>query len=98
MEESTQPVPLSKARIRELKARAQRLKARMKLGRQGLTPQFVQSLNEALKGELLKVKFDEFRDQKHELAQSMAQQTASHLITIVGNVAVFYREKSQLPG
>lgn len=85
---------LSNAVLRSLKARAQLLKATVKLGGQGMTPQFLAALNEALdRQELVKVKFEDFKDQKKELAPALAETTASHLIARVGNVAVLYRPK-----
>jgi len=80
--------------IRKLKAAAQRLKATFKIGKGGLSAQFLQSVDEGLRHqELLKVKFDDFKDQKKELAPLLAEKTSSHLIHLVGNVAVLYRPK-----
>jgi len=80
--------------IRKLKAAAQRLKATFKVGKSGLSAQFLQSIDEGLRHqELLKVKFDDFKDQKKELAPQLAEKTSSHLIHLVGNVAVLYRPK-----
>ncbi len=85
---------LSNAQIRELKARAQRLKATVKVGKEGLSPQFLAALDEALKhNELLKVKFDDYKEQKKELAPQLAEKSGSHLVTRVGNVVVLYRPK-----
>ena len=85
--------PLSNPEIRQLKAASQRLKATFKVGKQGLSPQFLQSLDEGLKhNELLKVKFDEFKESKKELAPVLAEKTSSHLIMQVGNVIVLYRK------
>ena len=87
-------VPLNNAQIRALKAQAQRLKATMKVGKDGLSQQFLRALNDALKHrELVKVKFTDFKDQKKELAPQLAEKTGSHLVTRVGNVAVLYRPK-----
>jgi RNA-binding protein len=89
---------LTNAQIRELKARAQKLKAGIKVGKEGLTPRFIAALDEALKhNELLKVKFDDLKDQKKELAPQLAEKTQSRLITRVGNVVVLYRPKATLP-
>ena len=86
--------PLNNATIRDLKARAQRLNATLKVGKEGLTPQFIAALNDALKHhELLKVKFDQLKDQKKELTPILAEKSGSHLITRVGNVVVLYRPK-----
>ncbi|MEY2410748.1 MAG: RNA-binding protein [Verrucomicrobiota bacterium] len=89
---------LTNAEIRRLKAEAQKLKATFKIGKQGLTPQFVQGLNTAFEHhELIKVKFDEFKAEKKELAPQMAAQTSSHLVWLIGNVAVLYRPKPMTP-
>jgi RNA-binding protein len=86
--------PLSNAQTRELKARAQRLKATLKIGKEGLSPQFLAALDDVLKHHgLVKVKFDEFKEQKKELAPQLAERSGSHLVTRVGNVVVLYRPK-----
>jgi RNA-binding protein len=88
--------PLSNAEIRKLKAAAQRLKATFKVGKQGLSPQFLHSLDEGLKhNELLKVKFEEFKEDKKALVPQLAEKVSSHLILLVGNVAVLYRKKTE---
>src|ERR1039458_6906620 len=85
---------LTNAQIRDLKAQAQRLKATLKIGKEGLSPQFLAALDEVLKHrELVKVKFDEFKEQKKELAPQLAEKSHSHLVTRVGNVVVLYRPK-----
>jgi RNA-binding protein len=87
-------VPLTNTQIRDLKARAQRLKATLKLGKEGLSPQFLAALDDALKHrELVKVKFDDFKEQKKELAPQLAEKTGSHMVTRVGNVVVLFRPK-----
>jgi RNA-binding protein len=89
---------LSNPEIRKLKAAAQRIKATFKIGKAGLSPQFLQSVDEGLKHhELIKVKFDEFKEQKKELAPVLAEKTSSHLIMQVGNVVVLYRQKPEAP-
>jgi RNA-binding protein len=87
-------LPLTNAQIRALKAQAQRLKATLKIGKEGLSPQFLAALDEILKHhELVKVKFDDFKEQKKELAPQLAEKSGSHLVTRVGNVVVLYRPK-----
>lgn len=86
--------PLTNAQMRTFKAQAQRLKATLKVGKEGLTPQFLAALDDALKHqELVKVKFDFFKEEKKELAPQLADKSGSHLVTRVGNVAVLYRPK-----
>ena len=86
--------PLNNATIRELKAQAQRMKATLKIGKEGISPQFLAALDEVLKHQqLVKVKFDEFKEQKKELTPQLAEKSGSHLVTRVGNVVVLYRPK-----
>jgi len=86
--------PLTNAELRQLKAASQSLKATFKVGKQGLSPQFLQGVDEALKHhELVKVKFDEFKTEKRTLAPQMAERTGSRLIWLIGNVAVLHRKR-----
>jgi RNA-binding protein len=85
---------LTNVQLRDLKAQAQRLKATLKVGKEGLSPQFLAALDGVLQHhELVKVKFDEFKEQKKELAPQLAEKSGSHLVTRVGNVVVLYRPK-----
>ena len=87
-------VPLSNAQVRDFKARGQRMKATLRVGKDGLTPQFLAAVDHALQHEeLIKIKFDYFKDEKKELAPQLAEKTGSHLVTRVGNVAVLFRRK-----
>jgi RNA-binding protein len=85
-------IALSNAQIRTFKAQAQRLKATLKIGREGISPRFLAALDDALKHhELIKVKFEDFKEQKKELSLQLAERSGSHLVTRVGNVVVLYR-------
>ena len=85
---------LTNAQVRDLKAQAQRLKAALKVGKEGLSLQFLAALDGLLRHhELVKVKFDEFKEQKKELAPQLAEKSRSHLVTRIGNVVVLYRPK-----
>jgi RNA-binding protein len=87
---------LTNAQVRDLKAQAQRLKATLRVGKEGLSPQFLAALDDTLKHhELVKVKFDEFKEQKKELTPQLAEKSHSHLVTRVGNVVVLYRPSLQ---
>jgi RNA-binding protein len=91
-------VSLTNAHMRVLKAQAQRLKATLKVGKEGLSPQFLAALDDALKHrELVKVKFDDFKEQKKELAPQLAEKSGSRLVTRVGNVVVLFRPKPAEP-
>ena len=83
---------LNNALIRDLKARAQLLKPTLRIGKDGLSPQFIAEVDQTLEHrELIKVKFEQFKEQKQELAAQLAERTGSHLITRVGHVIVLFR-------
>ncbi|HVM50472.1 MAG TPA: YhbY family RNA-binding protein [Candidatus Acidoferrum sp.] len=86
--------PLTNAQIRDLKAKAQRMKAALKIGKEGLSPQLLAALDDLLNHQgLVKVKFDEFKEQKKELTPQLAEKSNSHLVTRVGNVVALYRPR-----
>ena len=92
-------IELSKTDIRRLKSEAQRLKAILKVGKHGLSAEFLQALDDALaRHGLVKVKFDEFKEQRHELAPQLAEKSDSRLVTMVGHVVVLFRPKPELAG
>jgi RNA-binding protein len=85
---------LTSAERKKLKARAQRLKPLVKLGKAGMTEAFMTNLDKALADhELVKGKFDEFKDQKKELAPQIAEKSGSALVATIGNVFVLFRPK-----
>lgn len=87
-------MPLTNAQIRACKARAQRLKPTLKVGKDGLSPQFLAAVDAALNHhDLIKVKFDDHKDQKKELSPQLAEKSGSHLVTRIGNVVVLFRPK-----
>jgi|SRR5687767_4306602 len=86
---------LNNAQLRKLKGMAQRMDASLKVGKQGLSDGFIKSHDEELlRHELVKVKFAEFKEQRKELAPQLAQRTQSHLVTLLGNVVVLYRQNA----
>lgn len=85
---------LTKAQRRFLKSRANQLKPLVYVGKQGITDSLVQSVDEVLDAhELMKVKFLEYKDEKDELASTIAERTQSHHVTTIGHVALFYRQQ-----
>jgi RNA-binding protein len=85
---------LTNAQVRSLKAQAQRLKAMLEVGKEGVSPQFLKALDDALaRHELVKVKFGQFKEEKKTLSPQLAEKTGSHLVMRVGNVVVLYRRK-----
>ncbi len=79
----------------QLKARAQHLDPVVRIGKAGLSEPVLKSVDNALAShDLIKVRFDNFKEQKRELAPMLALKTSSQLVTQVGHVAVLYRKRA----
>ena len=63
------------------------------VGGAGLTDGVVQMTAASLAAhELIKVKYNEYKDEKHELTTDLCSRTDSTLVRIIGNVAILYKE------
>ena len=63
------------------------------IGQQGVTENLVKMVEDSLKAhELIKVKFNEYKDDKREYSEDIANRTDSNLVRVIGNVAIFYRQ------
>ena len=83
---------LTKREIRELKGKGQHLEPVVRVGKGGLTPSVLQSIEQALSARvLIKVRFDHERDERDTLAERITEKSNAVLIMQVGKVAVFYR-------
>lgn len=64
------------------------------LGKNGLTDSLKAAVDEALDNhELIKLKFIDFKGDRHELSAKIAELTKSSLIRVIGNIAILYRMK-----
>lgn len=76
------------------------------IGKQGVTDMLVRAVSQALEShELVKVRFNEFKDEKRPLAEEVERRTGSHIVGMIGHVALFYKQhpdedkrKIALPG
>ena len=85
---------LTNAQRAHLRRLAHHLKPVVQIGKQGLTSGVQASVGEALNAhELIKVKFMDFRDQKHELAEELVAASGSALVGMIGNIAILYRQQ-----
>ena len=63
------------------------------IGQHGVTENLLKMVEDSLKAhELIKVKFNEYKDDKREYSEDIANRTDSNLVRIIGNVAIFYRQ------
>jgi RNA-binding protein len=97
---ATQAAPeLSERQRKHLRGLAHALKPVIRLGNAGLTQAVVRETVRALQDhELIKVKAPgDDREARDGVFAALAQQTASALVHRIGNVAVLYRPRPQLP-
>lgn len=88
-------IELTKVQRRYLASEASKLKPVVMLGKEGPSDSLVGALNEALGAhELVKVKFLDYKDQKREIGEQLAQVTDASLVRLIGNMAIFYRPKA----
>jgi len=93
---SDTPSPASGRELRDLKARAQRLDPVVKIGKAGLSDALFTALETALgQHDLVKVKFDDLKEQKKELVPQLVARSGAQLIQRVGNVAVLFRRRPE---
>jgi len=75
-----------------LKSLAHSLTPTVYIGKGGLSDAVIGAVDVSLAAhELMKVKFNDLKDEKKEVAAEIASRTESELVTIIGNVATFYR-------
>ena len=66
------------------------------IGSNGATEGVIKMINESLNHhELIKVKFNEFKDEKHEITDAIVAQLDATLIRIIGNNAILYRKNPE---
>ena len=76
-----------------LRGLANPLKPVVFIGKEGLTPQVVNAIDEALASqERIKIKFLEFKEEKKELNRDIEEKSQCILAGMIGHVAIFYRQ------
>ncbi|MDD5712284.1 MAG: YhbY family RNA-binding protein [Smithellaceae bacterium] len=77
-----------------LRGLAHAMKPIVWVGKQGVTPDLVSSLDQALcDHELVKVKFNDFKEEKKEIAAELEAKLKCALAGMIGHVCIFYREQ-----
>jgi len=80
----------------ELRSQAQSLNPVVMVGHEGITDGVVAALDSALTDhELVKVRFQDFKEQTRDLSNDLAKKTASTLVSTTGFTAVFYRKNPE---
>jgi RNA-binding protein len=79
-----------------LRSRAQALNPVVMVGHDGISEGVIEALDKALDDhELVKVRFQDFKDSTKVLAQELEKATSSDLVATTGFTAVFYRKQDK---
>ena len=75
-----------------LEKNAQGLNALVQVGGAGVTENQIAQISRLLEEhELIKVKFNEFKDEKRELSNEITEKTDATFVRLIGNVLILYR-------
>jgi RNA-binding protein len=63
------------------------------IGQNGVTDTLIEKVDFNLDiHELIKIKFNEFKEEKKELSKKIEENTKSEMVGMIGHTAIFYRE------
>ena len=80
----------------QLRSQAQALSPVVMVGHEGITEGVIAALDAALTDhELVKVRFQDFKEMVRDLSVQLANKTASVLVSTTGFTAVFYRKNPE---
>ena len=76
-----------------LRKEAHTLKPVIMVGKNGVTPELTAAVDTALTDhELIKIKFLDFKEDRRALSSSMASSVKAEVVSVIGNIAILYRE------
>ncbi len=85
---------LSGTQRKYLRGLAHKLRPVIQVGKNGISTELIKAVDEALNiHELIKVKFVDFKEDRKEFSQEIAERTSSETAGLIGNVAIFYRQQ-----
>ena len=83
---------MNEPKLRELKARSQKLKPVIHVGHEGVTDAVIAALDQALSDHgLIKVRFTDHKSERKQLAAELSARTNSRQILLVGHTVTLYR-------
>lgn len=96
-------MPLTGKQRRFLRARGHGLAVVVQMGKEGLSPAFIQAVDQALEDhELIKIRIGqgaliENKGERKAAAEELAQQTGSEVAQVLGNTLLMYRRHPEDP-
>ena len=87
--------PLTSAQRKFLRGQAHHLDAYVIVGKAGVTDALIKAVEMELDAhELIKIRFNDFKTEKKELAAIIEERTNSLIAGIIGHVLILYRQHS----
>lgn len=84
---------LTSSQRKFLRGEAHHLDPLVLIGKHGVTDALISAANAALEAhELIKVKFNDFKEQRAALVRDIETRTNSELCGLIGNVGILYRQ------
>ena len=79
---------------RFLRSKANHLQPLFQIGKNGLTQSVIEQIEEALESkELIKVNIlQNCGEDKNEIAQTLSEQEGIHVVQVIGNIIILYKE------
>jgi len=89
-------IELTSKQRKELEKAAHDLQPVVIVGGAGVTDGLVKMVDNSLTAhELIKIKFNEYKDEKIELTNKICEETDATLVRLIGNVAILFRESEK---
>jgi RNA-binding protein len=89
-------VALTGKQRRQLRALGHHLNPVVIIGQQGITPGVIAAVDQAIHDhELIKVKFGEGPEDRHEGAEQLAKETNSEIAQILGKTVLLFRKRKE---
>jgi len=83
----------TKEQLRKLKTAAQKIKPTIQIGREGLTQRQLDRISHELAHhELIKIRFNDHKDQKTRLSREITAETQATQVDLIGNTLILYKE------
>ena len=79
-------------KLRKLRAQAHGLKPTVQIGKEGVTEAQIETIKRHLDHhELIKIKFNDYKEQKQQLSTQIAESTGSEQVNLIGNTLTLYK-------
>ncbi len=85
---------LTSSQRKQLRSLAHHIEPLVLVGKHGASDGLIQSAADALDAhELVKVRFNEFKDEKQALLAEITERTGAEVVGVIGHVAVIYKQQ-----